>query len=163
VVVIKAHHSFGDGLAFAALFLALSNENDPGLLPNLKPIPMKMKVMFAILRPFIMAYSLIVNLFKALTNKEFNPIKRGLPISGKKAGAFTLDFDLPKIKTFCKKNECTINDYMMTIVNMSVREYMVKNQTIKDTKYPIPETINFASLYSLREPFKSIKDCKMDN
>jgi hypothetical protein len=84
-------------------------------------------------------------------------------MSAKKEGAFSLDFDLPKIKTFCKKNGCTFNDYMMTIVNMSLREYMVKNQTIKDTTYPIPETITCSAIFSLREPVKSIKDCKMDN
>jgi hypothetical protein len=159
VVIVKAHHSFGDGLAFAALFLALSNESDPGLLPNLKPMSMQKKVMFAILKPFIMVYALIMGALMSHKSKEINPIKRGLPISGKKAGAFSLDLDLPKIKTFCHQNKCTFNDYMLTIVNMSVREYMVKNQTIKDTKYPIPETITWASAFSLREPVKSIKDC----
>jgi hypothetical protein len=61
VVLVKAHHSFGDGLAFAALFLSLSNESDPGLLPNLKALSMQKKVVFAILRPFIMAYALIMS------------------------------------------------------------------------------------------------------
>jgi hypothetical protein len=75
------HHSFGEGLAFGALFLALSNESNPSLLPNLKPLSMQKKVMFAILRPFLMAYALIMGLLEAHKSKDRNPIKRGLPIS----------------------------------------------------------------------------------
>jgi hypothetical protein len=150
VVIVKAHHSFGDGLAFAALFLSLSNETDPGLLPVLKPLSMKLKVMFAVFRPFLMAYAVIMAVLLKLSTNEINPIKKGLPISGKKSGAFTLDFDLPKIKAFCKKNECSFNDYMLTIVNLAISEYMVKNQTYKGTKYPIPKSINFGTVFSLR-------------
>ena len=39
----------------------------------------------------------------------------GKPYSGRKTAGFDYSIDLEKMKAYCKKNQCTINDYTSSV------------------------------------------------
>ena len=70
---------------------------------------------------------------------------------------------LEKMKEYCKKNNCTINDYTTALLSNTIYEYMSTQQVIDGKEFRIPECINIGMPFSLRQPCKSIKDFKINN
>jgi hypothetical protein len=56
LLVLKAHHSLGDGLAFAHFFLALSDDYNSKNLNALKSISYITKIIVYILQPFLIIF-----------------------------------------------------------------------------------------------------------
>lgn len=71
-------------------------------------------------------------------------------MTGKKHGAFTTDLDVVAMKTFCKANSCTVNDYTTALISNTLYEYFDKNRVVDGVEYPIPDFISIGMPFSLR-------------
>jgi NRPS condensation-like uncharacterized protein len=121
VIILKAHHCFTDGLGFATWFLSMSEgEFDTSALPGLKPLSFFKKLLIKLLYPILL---LTQSLKILLTFADHNAIKKRMPMSGRKKGAFTTDLNLNRMKEYCKHSKCTINDYVTSLMSCSLYEY----------------------------------------
>ena len=55
--------------------------------------------------------------------KQSNPIKNNNQLTGKRTAGFSQNLNLDEMKTFCKKNSCSINDYTAALIGVSLFEY----------------------------------------
>ena len=122
--IIKEHHCFTDGLGGAAFMMALSDHWDHKQLPSLKANPWYMDLLIFILYPYLIVKT---NYDVNIVPKNHHVMKKNLPITGKKNGAFTEDFNLELIKKFTKKNGCSINDYIGALLGTGLYEYFEKH------------------------------------
>jgi hypothetical protein len=156
VIVIKAHHCFTDGLGFAAFAMALSDNYDVSALPALKQLSFAKRVIVFLLSPY-----LIIKANNDLAKKRdnINSIKKDVPLSGKKRGAFSEDFDLTQIKSFCKREQCSTNDYFGALLGASLYEYF----DLHKDEHKVPSVIDTLIPFSFRQPVKHLKDMKLVN
>jgi hypothetical protein len=105
--------------------------------------------------PFLVLRS---SLEMLLTFKDHNVIKNKLKNSGNKNGAFVQDLNIIEAKEVCKKNQCTINDFMTAVLSVTFHEYFTKHQHDQISGYnnnaekgfKIPKKINLGMPFSLR-------------
>ena len=129
---MKAHHCFTDGLGWGTFFLSLSDKYDSEALPTLKPLPWDKWLLKTLLYPYLLLKSTFTLLF---IPSENNPIKKPVPMSGIKNGAFTCDLDISKMKKYCHSRNCTINDYLTAVLSCSMHEYMGRHKTFNRKEY----------------------------
>ena len=102
-----------------------------------------------------------------LAKKDLNAMKTPANLSGEKTMGTILDLDLPAMKDYCKANKCTINDYCSSILSVSLYEYFEQEELKANQKgltaYSIPKYIHMAVPFSLRQPFKRLRDVKLNN
>jgi hypothetical protein len=98
-MILKTHHCFTDGLGYATWMLAVSGEFSTDALPGMKPLPLWKKILIFLSYPWITAKAALGFIFLW---KDSNAIKKGLPMTGKKNGAFTCDIDINQIKAYSK-------------------------------------------------------------
>ena len=71
------------------------------------------------------------------------------------------------MKEYCKKHSCTINDYTTCLLSCAMHSYLTQEQQrMKDDGeliIPCPKSIRVAVPFSFRQPFKRVKDIKMNN
>ena len=53
-------------------------------------------------------------------------VKEGQELSGVKKGAFSEDFSIKDLKAAAKRNNSSVNDYMMSIVGVALNKYYIK-------------------------------------
>jgi hypothetical protein len=58
--------------------------------------------------------------------KEKNGMRSGKPLTGRKKAAFSKDFQIDKIKRVSKEFGVTINDVLMTVTSISLKQYLIK-------------------------------------
>jgi len=160
VVIMKAHHCFTDGLGFGAFLLMLSGNYDKNALPALKPLSFVKNVMIWLLMPYLFLKNA---LSIAFTFRNYNCIKKRWPMTGKKNGAFTNSLDIYAMKTYCKANGCTINDYTTSLISNTLYEYMENHPEIDGTNFEIPDFVSLGMPFSLRQPEARIEDFKIVN
>ena len=154
--VLKTHHCFTDGLGLSTLFLAFSGEYDAKALPSLKPLPCFKQFIFDIFSPLIVIYFLIK--VGGLDNSK-DSIKNGVPASGIKRGGYRYDFNITDMKKYCKATKMSINDHTAALLSQTMHDYYKE----KGEDKKIPESINIAVPYSMRQPVKEIKKVRMHN
>lgn len=98
-IIVKTHHCFTDGLGFSTFFLAMSGEYTSSSLPGMKPLPFLKQLLIYLLSPIIIVQATIDILSKQGT---FNAIKKNMPFTGRKNGAFSNDLNLAEIKEYTK-------------------------------------------------------------
>jgi diacylglycerol O-acyltransferase len=92
-----------------------------------------------------------------MTPAERNVIHNGKPLKGKKNGVLSKDISVEGVKKQAKLMNATINDVIMALTSITLKEYMVSKG---DTK---TSTINLAVPYSLRELPKKKEDFELKN
>lgn len=165
IIVMKAHHSFTDGLGIACLFASIGQEYDSTTLPGMKPVPWIKRFFIFLMSPFLVLYVLLK---VQLTPDDNNSMKNSEPKTGRKTGAYSKDLDLPAMKKYCKANGITINDYTTSLLSISLREYFNKEKERTNALglskvYEVPDAINVGLPFSMRQPVKLLKDLKMVN
>jgi NRPS condensation-like uncharacterized protein len=167
-VILKSHHCLADGLGFSFLFLAISDVWDKNALPALKPMGILKTTLVYTLLPFLVLKS---GIEICLQFKDNNIIKKNVPMSGRKNGAYTEDIDLLKLKALAKANGATVNDFMTAVLSNTIYKYFDdhKNEKFEGVKsvgpngFIIPKKINIGMPFSLRQPVKDLKDLKLNN
>lgn len=125
-MVMKSHHVLADGLGFASMFLSMS-DGDVSIndIPSLH-IPFAKRLLIYLLTPFLFLKTLWIG---ATIKKDKNCIKNNLLLTGKKNAYYSEPLDIALIKSYCKANKCTINDYTFSLISNSLYEYMEKHST----------------------------------
>lgn len=88
-------------------------------------------------------------------------IKKDMPFTGRKNGAFSEELDLNEIKAYTKQRGVTLNDYMICVLSTTLYEYFDRRKEEWDDV--IPRSINIGMPISLRPPAKDLKDVRMVN
>lgn len=162
--VIKAHHCFGDGLAIAALLLAMNENPDFSQLVGYKPVTWWKQIIIWLVLPF---NSLKTTVVCMLGSTDRNPIKRpNNPLTGKKHGAFNMDMSLPKIKAASKQLGCTVNDFIAAILSNTQYEYFerYKHQNPASNQGKMPDEFKIGMPFSFRQqPMDKVENIKVNN
>lgn len=74
-----------------------------------------------LISPFLVIHTLATTL---TTKADSNAIKKSDKISGKKKLAVISDINLPLIKKYKDKVDCTVNDYCVSLLSVSLHEYL---------------------------------------
>jgi len=113
------------------------------------------KIYINFLVPFVTLKILFKSLF--IDKKEKNAIRSGKPLTGIKKGAMSKDYSLEDIKKVSKKYGVTVNDVLMTVTSISLKEYLEAKGDLK------AKSINLSMPISLREPPNTVEDFKLKN
>ena len=108
---------------------------------------------------FLMApISIILSVRYVLNSpNDINVIHNQSKISGSKNGAFCKDVPLEQLKKKAKEMKVTINDLVMAITSISLKEYMILKGDYKTNK------IRMAVPFSLRDPVTNARKFKLEN
>jgi hypothetical protein len=128
----------------------MNNDYDAQNLPGLKPLTWGKKLLLILAWPYMHTKASIKVL---CVRKNNNVIKKNLPMTGRKNGAFYKDFDAAQMKLFCKKKGCTINDYASSLISTSFYELFERYPTYMDKEYAMPDYIDIGMPFSMRQPF----------
>ena len=121
--------------------MAMSDNYDATALPSLKPLSFCKQVLLFFLTPYLI---LMANSALAKKRNNINIIKKDLPLSSKKHGAFSTDFNLPDIKHFCMQNNCSVHDYFSAVLGTVLYEYFEEENTV------LPREIDVLVPFSFR-------------
>ena len=113
------------------------------------------KVYINCLIPFVTLKILMRSL--CFDKKEKNAIRSGRPLTGVKKGAMSKDYSVEDVKKVGKKFGVTINDVLMTITSVSLKEYLEAKGDLK------AKTIKLSMPISLREPPNTVEEFKLQN
>lgn len=173
-MVFKIHHSMTDGLGIATFFQGFNGSYDATNLPAMRPLSFCKQIFVYLVSPLLILQTLPS---VAMMKRDSNALKKdNEPLSGRKTLGYALDLNFSQVKIYCKENKVTINDYCSSLLSTSLYEYFANEEQKaiqeRDEKvdfphykkvYKIPQTVNVAVPFSLRQPFKTIKDVKMTN
>ena len=84
-------------------------------------------------------------------------------MTGIRKASFSNELDLTKMKDFCKRNGCTINDYTSSLVANSLYEYFDNHKSDRGGPWVIPDSVSMNMPFSLRVPQKNEKKIKIEN
>ena len=139
----------------------ICDQTDASIIPSIRPLSWAKSVFIAVISPLLV---LFYGLKLLVIWQPKNTIKRYTPITGKKNGAFSSDIDLATMKLWCKKNNCTINDYTTAIVCKAMHQYCLDHSQDEDgTQFKIPDSLMFGIVFSLRQLPKRIVDVNINN
>ena len=121
-MVVKIHHSLGDGVSMAMTITAASdNFNPKDVFTSLRQISC---LQWTIIYLFIPFFVLRQNFILFTTPRDYNCMFQSVKNTGIKKGAFSTDLDLLKIKAYCKQNKFTVNHYYFGILSKTLHDYM---------------------------------------
>jgi len=103
------------------MFLAMQDkEYDPKELPAMKPIGCFKQSMLYILSPFLIIRETVDIL---TTFRSHNAVKKNVPMTGRKNGAYSMEIKINDIKALAKLKSCTVNDYVMGLYSNTLYQY----------------------------------------
>lgn len=117
-LILKAHHSFTDGLGLSAFLLTISDGYDAKNLPQINPPHWLFEMMVFLMSPIMVLHGYCCVAYKSNNIHAFKHTDS--PKKGIKSGAFSMDLDISKIKELCKKKQCTVNDYVMATLGTAM-------------------------------------------
>lgn len=156
-ILVKVHHSLSDGLGFVTFLQSLNDVYRHEDLPAMKPLSFLKEMLINLISPFLILRTFAINL---TMSADTNFIKKDGEASGKKTLGVIPDLHLPELKKYTKENKCTINDYSVALLSVSLHEYFkLEEKRAVETGakvYAMPKTLNMSLPFSLRQPFKSL-------
>lgn len=156
VLILKIHHSMGDGVAIGSMLNAMTPEPKATNIIGLTLSCLK-KLLTVITLPF----SLIAATCHILGRPtDVNPIHTKARQSGIKKGAFNMDLKLHEVKDACKNAGCTINDFITSILSLSCAEYFERYKEMQPT---VGDNFKVSMPFSLRPPITRYNKYEMNN
>mmetsp|Transcript_10331 Transcript_10331/g.10327 ORF Transcript_10331/g.10327 Transcript_10331/m.10327 type:complete len:206 (+) Transcript_10331:423-1040(+) len=154
IYVFRIQHCLADGLSCVQFMNSFQDEGYKCDLPRIKGFTFSQKIMMFLLAPVSIFQSIMY--VKNLANDN-NFIHHGQKLKGVKKAAFTYDIPMKVVKAKCKDMKITINDFVMAILSVSIKEYLVKNGDNSAQK------INMAVPFGLRDPDLGKKNFELVN
>lgn len=141
---MKVHHVMGDGLGITILFSTLQDEYSPSMFIQTTQVLGAIKsFILYLLKPLTLTYAF---LFFFFWSTDVNCIKKAdFQLTGKKNNAICKPFEVDTLKSIGKQYNATVNDVVLSLVSLSIREYMRKNNDMES------KSINMLVPFSLRE------------
>ena len=147
VLILKVNHALMDGQGIAWFVKLVAGDNDDiSGLPGMKPMGMLTWIFLHLMGPFLLLYGIFF-----APKATGNAINTGEPITGEKHGAISRDLSIAEIKKAAKDKKCTVNDFMTSVLVVSLEEYFRRNPGIYKTDAPIPKEIAIGMPFSVRE------------
>ena len=142
-VLIKGHHVLGDGLAWLLMFGAIEDKYDPNTwIKTTQVLGYCKKTLLLILKPISLAYAFLFFLF---WKTDSNYIKNTVELAGRKRNSVCKRFELEVLRKIAKHHNVTINDVVLSLISVSLKEYLRKNNNFE------AKSINMLIPFSLRE------------
>lgn len=157
IMIWKSHHVIGDGIGVLLLLSTLQDEYKPTQwIQTSTVMPTFMKVMLTLMKPFTLTYAFLWFFF---WSTDQNCIKTPqMKLAGKKRNAICKPFSIQTLKKIGQKyNKSTINDVILAMSSVAVKEYMVNHGDSKS------KSINILIPYSLREIPKTPQEHRLCN
>lgn len=123
IIIWKSHHVIGDGIGTLLFLSTLQDEYSPDQWIQTSSIPsFFMKVMLILTKPLTLTYAFLCFFFWSTDN---NVLKQGKPLNGYKKASILKPMDVATLKKIGKfHNQATINDVVLGLVSVSMKEYM---------------------------------------
>jgi hypothetical protein len=121
VYVFKMQHCYADGLALVNYLYILQDEDNICQLPKFRFYTTFQKYFLYAISPFIAMYALVK--IKTMVT-DVNVIANGKQPTGVKRASFGDDIPLELIKKKSKELGVTINDVIMGVCSLSLKEYL---------------------------------------
>ena len=102
------------------MLLGMSGYTDTSSLPGMRRFPFLQNLAIYLLTPIYLLKETIEVLF--FTRADVNAINNWRPLSGKKKAAH-LNLNVEKITSHSKAKGCSINDVLMSLASLSLRDY----------------------------------------
>ncbi len=153
--MFKTHHSFADGLALVTLTCHLQDKYDVSQLPAMRKLKLHEKFIVYATLPFTITFLALKLLFLHRDENPIHSISR--PLSGIKKASVSRDFLVSDLKAHSHALGVTINDFIMTLTSVSLKEYLISQG---DTK---TNTIGLTIPINLREPFETPEEFELCN
>jgi hypothetical protein len=154
---MKCHHVMGDGVGLTLMFSTLQDNYSPSqYIQTTKVLNTFWRFTLYITKPLTLTYAF---LFFFFWSTDVNVIKGAtVKLDGKKDNAICKKFDVNTLKKIGQHfNNATINDVVLSLVSLSLREYMRKHDDMES------KTINMLVPFSLRALPKTAAEHRCEN
>ena len=122
VAMIKVHHCVGDGMALIIMIGLLQDEYlKSQWIQTTSVNTLCKKITISLLKPFTAIYAFFYFLFW-VTDKNF--IKSKVNLAGVKHNTICKPFSVEQLKKIGKKYGGTVNDAVLGILSMSLKQYL---------------------------------------
>ena len=133
----------GDGLAWLLMFGAIEDKFTPeNWIQTTKVIGWFQKSLLLLLKPISLTYAFLFFLF---WKTDSNYIKNTVALAGKKRNSVCKRFDLQVLKQAAKHHNVTLNDVVLALTSVSLKEYLRQHNDFE------ARSINLLVPFSMRE------------
>ena len=156
VLFMKFDHSLSDGIGFLSFLMALADNYDINMFPQLKPPSIWQSLILNLLSPYYMfkSHSTDINM-----NIQENVFKRTTgPIKGKRIIKLGKKYNFTQVTKLAKSLGLTFNEFITSIISKSTKAYLKQVDHYDSTK-----SIICAAPVSIRTMPKSLADYTIDN
>lgn len=153
--ILKMHHVMTDGYGVASFMANVSDKWDAELLPHLPQFNFWQKCLMYLTMPYHLVSLAVQYLFypadqnpMTLKNKENTGVKRGF---------FAKEYSVDAVKRKSKEHNVTINDLLMTVISMTMKQYFISQGDEKTNR------ILMFTPFSLREKPAAVDNFEFSN
>lgn len=107
-----------------------------------------------LLRPFTILYAILKLL---IWKSDNNAIKNNNILKGRKTNSITKEFDMRELKRISRHFNATVNDVVLALTSMSLKQYLEKRCELETT------SVNMLVPFSLRTLPRTSKQHKLHN
>jgi len=144
-----------DGLGLITLTVNLQDTFDPTQLPQMRKFTFLENIYYFFAIPFAIISEAIYFLSLPIDN---NPIHdQSKPLTGRKNAALSKEISVSQLKEFGRTHGVTINDLILTVSSLSIKEYIVSKGDEKT------QAITIACPVSFRAPPQKLEEVVIDN
>jgi hypothetical protein len=132
MMLLKVHHTLTDGYGVASFMANVMDEFDEKNLPHLPELKWWQRI--------LMYFSIPYNLYWIFMRYNFypadvNPLTTKHPHnSGVKRGFFAKEYMVADVKTKAKEMKVSVNDFLMTVLSMTMKEYFISKGDEKSSR-----------------------------
>ena len=144
-LVIRIHHSIGDGVALVSLLLGLADPPRPGKPVRARkalPPPAEPPMLDRLLRAAALPMSAPGILLRRLTWLPDHSDLHGPELSGRKRVAWTQPVDLAVIKQAKRRIGATVNDVLMATVSGAFSAFLAGNGDVPPARFLVSMPVN---------------------
>lgn len=117
----------------------------------MRPLSFLKQHFLYLISPYLVLKTLLIS---AIQSRDRNPLRKDCEPSGKKVLAVIPDMNLAAIKKYKAKLGCTINDYCVGLLSVSLHEYFTneKNKPGRENLkiYDMPDHVTLGVPFSMR-------------
>jgi len=165
-IVIKMHQCLTDGQGLATLMQNFNTDYESSAMPAMRNTSKCYWLFIALISPLLLVWVLALFLCYNF-QRGTSTIRKDNDQSGTKTCGYFSGFDLSKVKEYCRQHSCTINDYMVSLMNVSLNEF-IDAEKARATEngekvYEKPTSSRFVVYYSFRNAVANAKDVVLNN
>jgi hypothetical protein len=116
------HHVIADGYGLITFYTNIADNAEEINMAHLRRQTLLEKIFIYLTLPWHFV-SITLRLF--LSPKNINPLALNVNSSGVKKGVFAKDFSVADIKAKAKQYGVTFNDFIITIISMTIKQYFI--------------------------------------